>query len=152
MSLRRTPSARPPINGTIFNTHFERFFTKSLEKETLVYNKTNVGPKITPKQELSGAPTFMEVQKAIKGLSWGTAPGSNGLRPELSSLAEIFWQKELVTLVHYGQQKKKWCRHTLCHQKQIYYKHGRMLMLSHCSRWREILQTLVITEVSSFLM
>ncbi len=53
--------------------------------------------------------------------------------------------------MHYDQQKKKWCRHTLCHQKQIYYQHSRMLMLSHSSRWREILQTLVITEVSSFL-
>jgi hypothetical protein len=72
MSIRKPPSAKPPINATIFNAHFESFFTKNSEKETLGLNKTNAGPKISTKTELSRAPTFTEVQK--KGL---------GLRPEL---------------------------------------------------------------------
>jgi hypothetical protein len=83
MAIRKPPSAKPQIDATIFNAHFESLFTKHSEKETLGFNETNAGPKVPPKTELSGAPTLAEVQKAIKGLSRGTAPGSNGLRPEL---------------------------------------------------------------------
>ena len=83
MSIRKPPSAKPQIDATIFNAHFVSLFTKHSEKETLGLNETNAGPKVPPKTELSGAPTLAEVQKAIKGLSRGTAPGSNGLRPEL---------------------------------------------------------------------
>jgi hypothetical protein len=93
MSIRKPPCAKPPINAKICNAHFESFFTKSSEKETLGLNGTNAGPKITPKTELSGAPTFTEVQKAIKGLSRGTVPGSNVLRPELFKLGGDVWQK-----------------------------------------------------------
>jgi hypothetical protein len=96
MSIRKPPSAKP-LNAKIFNAHFESFFTKSSEKETLGLNETNTGTKKRQKQELSGAPTFTKVQEAIKGLSQGTAPGSKGLRPELFKLGEDVLAKRLVS-------------------------------------------------------
>jgi hypothetical protein len=44
------------------------------------------GQNTPPRLELSGAPTLLEDQTAEKGLSRGTAPGSNGLRPKLFKL------------------------------------------------------------------
>ncbi len=97
LSLRQPARAKAPVSPTIFTAHFESLFSKSSDKETLGLTEENAGPKIPPKTELSGPPTLKEVQKAVKGLSRGTAPGSNGLRPELFKLGGEPLARRLVS-------------------------------------------------------
>lgn len=66
-----------------FKAHFENLFSKKSDKETLGLTAERVGPKSAPKMELSGPPTLNEVQYAIGKLKSSTAPGANGLRPEI---------------------------------------------------------------------
>jgi hypothetical protein len=58
--------------------------------------KENVGPKSEIMKELSGAPSFIEVKKAIGKLSPGTAPGKNGLVPELYKMGGPVLIRRLV--------------------------------------------------------
>ncbi len=88
MSIRRTHSVM---------RQFSMPTSRAFLPRALCLNGTNAGPKITPKTVLSGDPTFTEVQKAFKGLSRGTAPGSNGLRPELLKLGGDVLAKRLVS-------------------------------------------------------
>jgi hypothetical protein len=74
---------KPVIESTIFNAHFEKLFSKKSESELLGLPEAKVGPKVAPKAELSGAPSLAEVKCVITKLGRCTAPGSNGLRPEL---------------------------------------------------------------------
>jgi hypothetical protein len=59
--------------------------------------EAKVGPEVAPKPELSDAPSLTEVKCVIAKLGRGTAPGSNGLRPELFKTGGIYWRKELRT-------------------------------------------------------
>jgi hypothetical protein len=83
LSLQKAPPPKPVIESTIFSAHFEKLFSKDSDSELLGLTEAKVGPKVAPKPELSGAPSLAEVKCAITKLSRGTAPGSNGLRPEL---------------------------------------------------------------------
>ncbi len=86
LSLQQPARQKPPRRPTIFTAHFEQLFSKTSDQQTPGLTEEKAGPKTSPRLELSGAPTLLEVQTAEKGLSRGTAPGSNGLRPELFKL------------------------------------------------------------------
>ncbi len=79
LSLQKVAPPKPVIESTIFNAHFEKLFSKKL----LGLTEAKVGTKVAQKAELSGAPSLAEVKCVIRKLGRRTAPGSNGLRPEL---------------------------------------------------------------------
>jgi hypothetical protein len=82
--LLAEPKARridvPPAR---FKEHFENLFSKVSEQQTLNLTEDRVGPKSEVRMDLAGPPTVFEVQFAISKLQKGSAPGSNGLRPEV---------------------------------------------------------------------
>ncbi len=86
LSLQQPARQKPPISPTIFTAHFEQLFSKTSDHQTLGLMEEKAGPKTPLRLELSGDPTLLEVQTAVKGVSRGTAPGNNGLRPELFKL------------------------------------------------------------------
>jgi hypothetical protein len=59
-------------------------------------NGTNAGPKITPKTELSGAPTFTEVAEGYQGFESGHCVRLS-LRPQLFKLGGDVLAKRLVS-------------------------------------------------------
>jgi hypothetical protein len=77
------PKSKQDVSPEAFKDHFENLFGKESLGETLGLTATLVGPKSAPNMELSGPPTLFEVQFAIGRLRDGTAPGANGLRPEI---------------------------------------------------------------------
>jgi hypothetical protein len=58
--------------------------TRIRSADPLGLTEDTAGPKVPPDIELSGTPTLVEVQRAIKGLSRGTAPGSIAFRKNSS--------------------------------------------------------------------
>lgn len=80
----------------MFAAHFEQLFSKISEKEKLGLTAEKVGPKSEPRVELSGAPTYLEVKAAVGKLSVGTAPGRNGLRPEMYKMGGPVLVRRLV--------------------------------------------------------
>ncbi len=96
LSLQPPPRAKSAIDPTIFTAHFEQLFNKESDRQTLGLTEQTAGPKVPPRTELSGPPTLAEVQRAVKGLSRGTAPGSNGLRPELFKMGGDTLARRLV--------------------------------------------------------
>jgi len=74
---------RQDVAPDCFKTYFENLFSRESQGETLGLTAERVGPKSAPKMELSGPPSLYEVQHACGRLRDGTAPGANGLRPEV---------------------------------------------------------------------
>lgn len=74
---------RQEVAPSCFKSHFENLFSRKSQGETLGLTDERVGPKSAPKMELSGPPSLYEVQYACGRLRDGTAPGANGLRPEV---------------------------------------------------------------------
>ena len=83
LALRVKARQAASIDPSVFNAHFGSLFARVSDKELLGLTEQTVGPKKLAKTELSGPPKLMEVEQAIKKLRTGTAPGSNGIRPEL---------------------------------------------------------------------
>jgi hypothetical protein len=83
LSLIPKLKEKPLVEPKVFASHFEKLFAKKSERETLGLSEEKVGPKVPPNKSLSGAPTFVEISKAVGKLRRGTAPGVNGLRPEM---------------------------------------------------------------------
>jgi hypothetical protein len=91
-----------------FQRHFSQLFAKRSAATKLGLTAERVGPRAPAKVELSGPPTLAEIRSAIASLSSGTAPGTNGLRPELFKLAgeplakrlcediRVLWPEELM--------------------------------------------------------
>ncbi len=120
---------KPVIESTIFNAHFEKLFSKKSDSELLGLTEAKVGPEVAPKAELSGAPSLTEVKCVITKLGRGTAPGLNGLRPELFKTGGDLLAERIT--------------HT-------YSKLGRMLMLSPYTNKRVIPRTQETIEVFSY--
>ena len=88
LSLRLPPKAKPTINSTILHHSLRAPFQQGSDQQTLGLTEDSAGPKVPPpkkKIELSGTPTLLEVQSAIKGLNRGTAPGSMAFGQNSSS-------------------------------------------------------------------
>jgi len=85
LSLRLPPKAKPTINPTILHRSLRAAFQQGSDWQTLGLTDDTAGPKVPPKFELSGTPTLLEVQRAIKGLSRGTAPDSMAFGQNSSS-------------------------------------------------------------------
>ena len=89
LSLVDTRPPKPKVAPLVFKNHFEQLFSKTSAKETLGLTEESVGPKKPARVELSGPPTLAEIEKSIAKLKRGTAPGSNGLRPELFKMGGL---------------------------------------------------------------
>jgi hypothetical protein len=89
-------NVKAPVLPQVFAAHFEQLFSKTSSSEKLGLTEENVGPKSEIMVELSGAPSFIEVKKAIGKLSPGTAPGWNGLVPELYKMGGPVLVRHLV--------------------------------------------------------
>jgi hypothetical protein len=83
-NLLAEPKARRiDVRPARFKEHFENLFSKVSQQQTLNLTEDRVGPKSEVRMDLAGPPTVFEVQLAISKLQEGSAPGSNGLRPEV---------------------------------------------------------------------
>jgi hypothetical protein len=81
--LAEPKTRRIDVPPARFKEHFENLFSKVSEQQTLNLTEDRVGPKSEVPMDLAGPPTVFEVQFAISKLQGGSAPGSNGLRPEV---------------------------------------------------------------------
>jgi hypothetical protein len=89
-------SVKAPILPQVFAAHFEQLFSKTSKKEKLGLMEAKVGPKSEVMKELSGAPSYEEVRKAVAKLSAGKAPGRNRLAPELYKMGGPVLARRLV--------------------------------------------------------
>jgi hypothetical protein len=80
----------------VFTVHFEQLYSKVSNKEKLGFAAEKAGPKCEPRVELSGVLMYLEVKTAVGKLSVGTAPGCNGLRPELYKMGGAVLARRLV--------------------------------------------------------
>ena len=77
------PQTRQDVTPESFKTHFENLFSRTSQGATLGLTTERIGPKSALNMELSGPPSLYEVKYTIGRLRDGTAPGANGLRPEV---------------------------------------------------------------------
>jgi Reverse transcriptase (RNA-dependent DNA polymerase) len=78
------PKRRQDVAPEAFKIHLENLFGKESLGETFgLLTADQVGPKSELNMELSRPPTLQEIQLAIGRLRDGTAPGANGLWPEI---------------------------------------------------------------------